>query len=322
MGSHLNLAGRLYGGIEAGGTRWNCAVGDGESADLVATGTFPTAEPAETLARAIDFFADHGPIAALGVGCFGPLDLRPGSPTWGQLTTTPKPGWSGVDVAGPLGAALAVPVAFDTDVNAAALGELRWGAGRGLGTLVYLTVGTGIGGGVISAGRPLHGLLHPEIGHMLIPHDRERDPYPGLCPFHGDCLEGLASGPALRERWGAPAEELSDPAVWELEADYLAFGLANVVLALSPERIVLGGGVGDAPGLRELVRPRLADLLGGYVDVPELGAGIDEFLVAPALGKRSGVLGAIELARGRSGAPGRSTPTIPGSPHTDPRGRT
>ncbi len=293
---------RLYGGIEAGGTRWNCAVGDGEGSELAVVESFPTTSPAETLARAGAFFAAHGPIGALGVGCFGPLDPRPGSPTWGRVTTTPKPGWQGVDVAGPLGAALGVPVAFDTDVSAAALGELRWGAGRGLETLLYLTVGTGIGGGVVTSGRPLRGLLHAEIGHLLIPHDRERDPYPGCCPFHGDCLEGLASGPALRERWGAPGEELSDPAVWELEADYLALGLANVVLTVSPERIVLGGGVGDAPGLRRLVRARLSEVLGGYVDAPELGDGIDDYLVAPALGKRSGVLGAIELAR-EAGAP-------------------
>ncbi len=292
---------RLYGGIEAGGTRWNCAVGDGEGTELAAARSFPTTSPAETLERAVAFFAAQGPIAALGIGCFGPLDARPGSPTWGRVTTTPKPGWQGVDVAGPLGAALGVPVAFDTDVNAAALGELRRGAGRGLETLVYLTVGTGIGGGVVAAGRPLHGLLHPEIGHTLIPHDRARDPFPGACPFHGDCLEGLASGTALRERWGAPGEELTDPAVWELEADYLALGLANVVLTVSPERIVLGGGVGDAPGLRELVRARLPEVLGGYLDAPELGDGIEDYLVAPTLGKRSGVLGAIELARTRSG---------------------
>ncbi len=290
----------LYGGIEAGGTRWNCAVGDAQSTALVAAVSFATTSPAETLARAAAFFADEGPIAALGVGCFGPLDPRPGSPTWGRVTTTPKPGWRGVDVAGPLGAALGVPVAFDTDVSAAALGELRWGAGRGLGTLVYMTVGTGIGGGVVTAGRPLCGLLHPEIGHMLVPHDRDRDPYPGCCPFHGDCLEGLAAGPALRERWGAPGEQLSDPAVWELEADYLALGLANVVLTVSPERIVLGGGVADAPGLRELVRARLPEVLAGYIDAAELRDGIEDYLVAPDLGKRSGVLGAIELARERA----------------------
>jgi fructokinase len=291
---------RLYGGIEAGGTRWNCAVGDGEGTELAAAESFATTGPAETLERAVAFFAGQAPIAALGVGCFGPLDPRPGSPTWGRVTTTPKPGWQGVDVAGPLGAALGAPVAFDTDVNAAALGELRWAAGRGLETLVYLTVGTGIGGGVVSSGRPLRGLLHPEIGHTLIRHDRERDPYAGACPFHGDCLEGLASGTALRERWGAPGEELTDPAVWELEADYLALGLANIVLTVSPQRIVLGGGVGDAPGLRELVRARLPVVLGGYIDAPELGAGIGDYLVAPALGKRSGVLGAIELARERA----------------------
>jgi fructokinase len=287
-----------FGGIEAGGTRWTCAVGPG-GGELVRTETFPTTTPAETLARAAEFFAAEPDLEALGVGAFGPVEVSRSSPRWGTITTTPKPGWEGTDVAGALGTALGVPIALDTDVNVAALGEWRHGAAVGLDTFVYVTVGTGIGGGVFANGGPVHGLLHPEVGHMLIPHDRERDPFPGVCPFHGDCLEGLASGRALAERWGRPGEELTDPAVWELEAEYLALGLANVVLALSAERIILGGGVGGAAGLLPRVRTRLSELLAGYVDRPQLGAGIDAYLVAPGLGPRSGVIGAIELARGR-----------------------
>jgi fructokinase len=285
-----------FGGIEAGGTKWTCAVGDG-GGDLERVESFPTTTPEETLARAAAFFAAEPEPEGLGIGAFGPVEVSRSSPRWGTITTTPKPGWAGTDVAGALGAALGVPIALDTDVNVAAIGEWRHGAARGLDTFVYLTVGTGIGGGVFAGGRPVHGLLHPEVGHMLIPHDRERDPFPGACPFHGDCLEGLASGRALAARWGRPGEELSDPAVWELEADYLALGLANVVLILSAERIVLGGGVGGAPGLLPRVRTRLRELLAGYVDRPQLGAEIDAYLVPPALGPGSGVIGAIELAR-------------------------
>jgi fructokinase len=176
--------------------------------------------------------------------------------------------------------ALGVPVGFDTDVNAAALGERRWGAAAGLDTFVYITVGTGIGGGGMAGGRLLHGLVHPEFGHMRVPHDWERDPFPGICPYHGDCLEGLASGPALQAR---PERSL------ELEAEYLALGVLNVVSVLSPERVILGGGVLKESGLLDLVRGRLPELAAGYVDLPEL--------VAPALGDRAGVLGALELAR-------------------------
>jgi fructokinase len=177
------------------------------------------------------------------------------------------------------------------------VGEARWGAGQGLETFAYVTVGTGIGAGVVANGRALHGLVHPELGHVRIPHERERDPFPGSCPFHGDCLEGLASGEALRQRWGAPGEELDRPEVWELEADYLALGLANLVLTLSPERLIVGGGVAATPGLLALVRERLPQVLAGYLDAPQLSEGIDAYLVPPALGKRAGVLGAIELAR-------------------------
>jgi fructokinase len=277
------------GGIEAGGTHWNCAVSRGDDIDLARTESFPTTTPAETIGRAVDFFAAEDDLEALGVGLFGPVEVRRDSPRWGTITTTPKPGWANTDVAAALAEALGVPIALDTDVNAAAVGEWRHGAARGLETFVYETVGTGIGGGVFANGRPVHGLMHPEVGHMMVPHDRARDPFAGSCPFHGDCLEGLASGTAMRERWGRPAEELTDAEPWELEAEYLALGLANVVLTLSAERIVLGGGVGRAPGLIERVRARLPEVLAGYVAPPPV--------VAPGLGARSGVIGAIALAR-------------------------
>jgi fructokinase len=286
----------ILGGIEAGGTHWSCAVGDG-AGTIERSESFATTTPEETIARAVAFFERNGPPSALGVGCFGPIELHRSSPRWGRITTTPKRGWSDTDVVAMLRAELDVPTAFETDVNAAAVGEWRWGAGRGLQTFSYVTVGTGIGGGVVADGRPLHGLVHPEIGHMRVPHDRGRDPFPGSCPFHGDCLEGLASGEALRQRWGVPGEELDRPEAWELEADYLALGLANLVLTLSPERIVLGGGVAGTPGLLALVRDRLPEVLAGYLDAPQLREGIDGYVVAPELGGRAGVLGAIELAR-------------------------
>src|SRR6185312_17507000 len=265
------------GGIEAGGTRWTCAVGDGDGG-IERVESFATATPAETLGQAVEFFAAVPDLEAVGIGAFGPVEVSRSSPRWGTITTTPKPGWRDTDVVSPLAAALGVPIALDTDVNAAAVGEWRHGAARGLDTFVYITVGTGIGGGVFANGRPVHGLLHPEVGHMLVPHDRERDPFGGSCPFHGDCLEGLASGTAMRARWGRPGEELTDPRVWELEAEYLALGLANLVLTLSPRRIVVGGGVAARPGLLELVRDRLPEVLAGYVEAPALGAGIDGYV--------------------------------------------
>jgi fructokinase len=286
----------IYGGIEAGGTKWVCAIGTGPN-DLQHLTTFPTTTPDETIARAADFFTSNGSVAAVGIGSFGPVDIQPGSPTWGHITTTPKPGWANTDIGSALERALDVPIAVDTDVNAAALGEHRWGAAVGLDTFCYVTVGTGIGGGGMANGRLLHGLLHPELGHMCVPHDRERDPFEGICPYHGDCLEGLASGEAIRARWGKAAEENADPRIWELEAEYLGLGLVNVIYTLSPERIVLGGGVMKQPQLLPLVRTRVRALLAGYVDAPQLEGTLDDYLVAPALGDRAGVLGSLELAR-------------------------
>jgi fructokinase len=290
---------RLYGGIEAGGTKWVCAVGSGPSA-MRGTTTFPTTEPDETIGRAVEFFAENGTFEAVGVGSFGPIDPRRSSRTFGFITTTPKPGWAQTDVAGRLEESLEVPVAFDTDVNAAALGEQRWGAAVGLDSFCYVTVGTGIGGGIVVNGQVVHGLLHPELGHMRIPHDRVADPFPGSCPYHGDCFEGLASGEAMRQRWGRGAHELDDDAPWQLEAQYVAMGLVNVICTLSPERIILGGGVMKEPTLLSRVQERLRKLLAGYVDAPELKDAIGDFVVRPGLGDRAGVLGAIALAQGPS----------------------
>jgi fructokinase len=280
-----------FGGIEAGGTKWVCAIGSAPD-QLRETVVIPTTTPDETIALAADFLARGDRLAAVGVGSFGPIDR-----STGRITTTPKAGWAGVELVDRLRTRLGLPVVFDTDVNAAALGEHRWGAAVGLDTFWYVTVGTGIGGGGMVNGRLVHGLLHPEAGHMRIPHDRDRDPFEGVCPFHGDCLEGLASGRALEARWGQRAEEIDDEQAWALEADYLALGLVNLICAVSPQRIVLGGGVARQPALLPLVRRRVRELAAGYFAAAELGEGLDEYIVPPALDDRAGVLGAIELAK-------------------------
>jgi fructokinase len=283
--------------VEAGGSKLVCAVGTGPG-DLRAEARIVTTSPAETLDRAVGFFREQAmrtPLAALGIASFGPVDLDPGSATWGFITTTPKPGWADTDLAGTFGRALGVPVGFDTDVNGAALAEHRWGALQGCDPAVYVTVGTGIGGGAIVNGRPLHGAIHPEMGHLRIPRD-PGDVFPGACPYHADCLEGLATAGAMRARWGASPEALpSDHPAWELEASYLALGLAAVVAVLSPQRIALGGGVTGERGLLPRVRARLRALLGGYLRSPAL-EDLDRYVVAPGLGERAGVLGALALA--------------------------
>ena len=287
----------LVGGIEAGGTKFVCAVGTGAE-DVRETVRIPTTTPDETIARCVAFFREQRePVAAIGIACFGPIDLRTTSPTYGYITTTPKVGWRNVDICGIVARALRVPVAFDTDVNGAALGEQRWGAARGLSNVLYVTVGIGIGGGVIVHGQPLHGLVHPELGHIPVPHDRAKDPFPGVCPAHGDCLEGLACGPAIERRWNAAGDELApDHPAWLLEAEYLAQGIASWICTLSPERIVLGGGVMDQQQLFPLVRQRVRALLNGYIAAPEVGDRIDEYIVPAGLGNRAGVVGAMALA--------------------------
>lgn len=271
------------GGIEAGGTKFVCGVGTGP--DELEVSEFPTTGPEETVKRALEFF-ERNPVARIGIGSFGPVDLKRGF-----ITMTPKLAWRQFDLAGAVQRGSGAEVAFDTDVNAAALGEQVWGAARGVETFLYLTIGTGIGGGGMVNGKLMHGLSHPEVGHMRIPHDWEQDPFLGVCPSHGDCLEGLASGPAIEVRWSVKGSELGagHPA-WELEAGYLALGVVNLICAVSPQRVILGGGVMKQAGLIERVGARVHELINYYMPVPEI--------VRPALGSRAGVLGALALALG------------------------
>lgn len=291
---------RLFGGIEAGGTKFVCAVGDGPQG-VLAEQRIATTIPAETIGRAIAFFREQetalGRVHALGIGTFGPVDLDRRSPRFGWITSTPKPGWADTDLRTPFQDALQVPVAVETDVNAAALAEGLWGAAQGLDTFLYMTIGTGIGGGALINGKPLHGLLHPEMGHIRIPHDRTLDPFDGVCPFHGDCLEGLATGPAIERRWHAPPASLPrDHPAWRLEAHYLALALTSLICTLSPQRVILGGGVMAQPSLLPLIRTEVVELLHGYVRAPPILEAIDDYIVSPALGTRAGILGALALA--------------------------
>jgi len=287
----------VYGAVEAGGTKFICAVGTGPG-HIRARQRFPTTTPGETLARVADFFRPYRrTLKAIGVGTFGPVDVHPSSPTYGTITSTPKPGWQQVNLRQGLMAALDIPVVIDTDVNAAALGEHLWGAAQGLHTFVYITVGTGIGGGAMVEGQLLHGLMHPEMGHMQIPHDRERDPFPGICPYHGDCLEGLASGPALSKRWQKdPARLPPDHPAWDLEAYYLGLAVANLLYLLSPQRIILGGGVMHQRHLFPRIRKTVLKVLSGYIAVIPPPAGMESYIVPPRLGDDAGVLGALALA--------------------------
>ena len=305
MGDAVRLAATvtveaLYGAVEAGGTKFVCMVGTGP-ADMRTKVRFPTTTPAETLQETLAFFraaeSRFGRLAAVGIASFGPLDLQPDSPTFGFITSTPKAGWANVDIAGAVRDALDVKVGIDTDVNAAALGEWRWGAAQGLDTFLYLTIGTGIGGGGMVNGRLMHGLVHPEMGHIRIPHDLEEDPFAGICPFHGDCLEGLASGPAMKARWLESAEQLApDHPGWTLEARYLALALVNFICTVSPQRIVMGGGVMSNRQVFPLIRQQVSELLNNYVRAPQLIA-IDDYIVPPWLGDQAGVLGALALAQ-------------------------
>jgi fructokinase len=285
----------VFGAIEAGGTKFVCAAGTGP--DDLELCSFPTSSPEATMEGVVRFFECRLGIRAIGIGSFGPVDLQPASPRYGSITSTPKSAWRNFDLAGAVRKSFPVPVGFDTDVNAAALGEARWGTARGISDFLYLTVGTGIGGGALVNGELLHGLVHPEMGHIRVPHDWAKDPFQGACPYHGDCLEGLASGPAIEARWGIPGTDLpSGHPAWELEARYLALGLGNLVCTLSPRRIVMGGGVMQHADLFPLIRRQLGRLLNGYIQSNLLTEGIDEYVVPPRLGDRSGVLGAIVLA--------------------------
>jgi fructokinase len=280
----------IFGGIEAGGTKFVCGVGTGP--DDIVTTEIPTVSPAETITEAVSWLSSKGKLNAIGIGSFGPVELNPDSPSWGHITSTPKAAWRNFDLAGSIREALGVPIRFDTDVNAAVLGEARWGAAREIANCLYLTVGTGIGGGAIVSGRLLHGLTHPEMGHVRIPHDFAEDPFTGACPYHRDCLEGLASGPAIQARWGIKPEALApDHRAWALEAKYLAYGIANYVCTLSPERVLLGGGVMRQAGLYPAINAELERIMAGYVSkLPTV--------MPPELGTRAGVLGALAMAMG------------------------
>jgi fructokinase len=296
---------RYFGAVEAGGTKFVCAIGD-ETGRLHAEGRFPTNDPVSTLAAVRDFFlehsASHGALSAIGVGSFGPIILDRHSAQYGFIGNTPKAGWSHVGIVGMLAREFSCPVGFDTDVNAAALAEHRWGVARDVANLVYLTVGTGIGGGVLIDGAPLHGLMHPEIGHIY-PRRHPLDAgFSGICPFHGDCMEGVASGPAILARCGADLSHL-DPAhaQWEMQADYLGQLCAQLVLTLSPQRIIMGGGVMAQERLFRVIRQRMLHWLGGYIDRREILGDIDHYVVPPTLGANAGVLGALALAIAAAG---------------------
>ncbi len=290
----------LYGGIEGGGTKFVCAVGTGPN-DIRAETHFPTTTPQETMALAVDFFkqqeSSFGKLSSIGFACFGPLDPSPDSKTYGHILPTPKPHWTNANVVGILSSAFDIPIAFDTDVNGAALGEWSWGRGQGLSTFIYLTIGTGVGGGAYVEGKLLHGLLHPEMGHIPLPHDKTIDPYEGACPFHGDCFEGLASGVAIEKRWGQRGAMLAaEHPAWDLEADYIAHALASYSYIISPERIFIGGGVGQLPHLLPKIQQGTQRLINGYIKSPAILENIETYITHPGLGNRSGVLGAFALA--------------------------
>jgi fructokinase len=291
---------RLFGAVEAGGTKFVCAVGD-ENGTLHAESRIATTDPDSTLARVGEFLRDQsrafGPLRAIGLASFGPLVLDRASARYGFIDKTPKAAWSDIDIVGKLAAQFSCPIGFDTDVNAAALAEHRWGAGRDIANLVYLTVGTGIGGGVLVDGTPVHGLMHPEIGHMRPRRHPLEVNFDGVCPFHGDCLEGLASGAAIRARTGTELQHLAAAhAQWQMEADYLGQLCAQVVLMISPQRIVMGGGVMRQERLLPMIRQRMQHWLGGYINRRALLSEVEHYVVAPALGERAGVLGALRLA--------------------------
>jgi fructokinase len=291
----------LYAGIEAGGTKFVCALASGPD-DVRARISLPTTTPEETLGKAIGFFKTHEPFTSMGIGTFGPCDLNPASPTYGHITSTPKSGWTDVNLLGIFRQAFAVPIGFDTDVNVAALGEAKWGAGQGMDMVIYLTIGTGIGGGGVLNGEMMHGLIHPEMGHIRLPRVSNTDEFEGICPYHGDCLQGLASGPAIEARWGKSAAELPpDHPAWKIEARYLALGVSNFIFVLSPHRIIMGGGVMHQKQLFPLIRVEVKRLLNGYIQSPMILERIDEYIVPPGLGDRSGILGAIALAKHTAG---------------------
>ena len=296
----------VFGAVEGGGTKFVCMIGTSPT-DVVDDVTIPTAGPTETIGAVVEFLQRPRPgirIAAIGVATFGPIDLDPTSPTYGCVLKTTKEDWSGARILAPIARRLGVPIGWDTDVNGAVLGEARWGAARGLDPVLYLTIGTGIGGGALVNGATIHGLLHPEMGHIPLP-ALPGDSFPGICSFHGRCLEGIASGPALAARCGRPVPEISpDDPVWDLEARYLAHGISALILALSPRRVVLGGGVMRQAHLLPRVRRALVEVLNGYIDLPELKDRVEEYVVLSSLDQKAGLYGALVLAERALARPG------------------
>ena len=290
----------LFGGIESGGTKFICVVGSNPD-HLLAEKRITTTNPEETIRKVLEFFNTYtksGELVAVGIASFGPIDLNPESQSYGYITTTPKAGWKNIDLYGEIQRGLKVPIAFDTDVNAAAFGEQYWKKDKQLlDPFLYMTVGTGIGVGVIVNGSPLHGLIHAEAGHIAITHNWQRDPFPGGCPYHGDCLEGLASGTSMSKRWGQNPETLPDahPA-WDLEAEYIALALVNLIYVYSPQQIVVGGGVSQHAGLIQAARSKVQQYNNGYIQSSMIQEKIDDYIILPALGNRSGALGAIAMA--------------------------
>lgn len=283
----------ILGALEAGGTKMVCAVGD-EKGNVLERVSFPTVSPEVTMPLMIAFFRERK-IEALGIGCFGPINPVKKTASYGYITSTPKLAWQNYNIVGAFEDALQCPVGFDTDVNASMLGELTYGAAKGLDSAIYITIGTGIGVGVYTNGGLLHGMMHPEAGHILM-RKRSDDRYSGKCPFHGACLEGLAAGPAIEERWGAGGAELSDRAeVWDLEAYYIAQACVNYTLVYAPRRIILGGGVMHQEQLFPLVRQKFAGLLADYVRTPEL-ENLDTYIVPCGLHDNQGVMGCLKLA--------------------------
>ncbi|MDJ0625531.1 MAG: ROK family protein [Candidatus Caenarcaniphilales bacterium] len=290
---------KVYAGIEAGGTKFVCAVGTNPE-DLQEKISIPTTDPQTTLKEVIQYLKQQEKkykIQAIGIGSFGPIDLHKSSQLYGHITSTPKPGWANTNIVGAIKSELNLPINFDTDVNAAAFGEFKWGASKDLSNSVYITVGTGIGGGAIINKEILHGVLHPEMGHILIPKHPDDD-FQGSCPFHNNCLEGLASGKAVEERWKLKAKEI-DPEhkAWDLEAYYLANGIMSVICILSPQKIIIGGGISQVPGLLKKVGKQTKNLLNNYIQIPEISDDISEYIVPPKLESEAGVLGCIALAQ-------------------------
>ena len=290
---------KTYGAIEAGGTKFVLGIATAEG-KVLERSSIPTTTPDETISASIAFFKEmkkQYDFEDIGIGTFGPVDLNPTSEKFGYITSTPKPGWKDTDFKGAVERALGVPVAFDTDVNAAALGEHVWGAAQDVDTFIYITIGTGLGGGVVVNGELLHGMLHPELGHIRIFPAELENQFEGVCPFHKHCFEGLAAGPGMKARWGQAAETLpADHEAWNEEAAYIAEGLANFVLSLSPQRIILGGGVMHQMHLFPMIREKLVKVLNGYVVHENLLGKIDDYVVPPGLGDNAGLLGAVALA--------------------------